>query len=398
MIWLQQSDAGHWMLSQIPRVQGALISINPQNGALLALTGGFNYRLSNFNRATQALRQPGSNFKPFVYSAALEKGATLATIINDAPVVMDDTGENELWRPQNDTQKFYGPTRLIVGLTQSRNLVSIRLLQATGIKYTLYYLQRFGFNPESLPHSLSLALGTATLTPISVASGYSIFANGGYRVVPYFIRKVTDQTGKTIFRAQPALACAACITNTTLADNQKPQPMAAQVLTPQNAYLMNHALQSVIQSGTGHAAKILKRDDLAGKTGTTNNQLDAWFSGFNSRIETTVWVGFDNMQSLHEYGAQAALPIWIDYMRNALEDMPSATMPEPPSIVTVRIDPATGLLASPGQTNAIFEVFRDRTQPNRFTPAITTTQTETSTKQQAATSSTESVSQDDPLF
>jgi len=373
VIWVQQAKNQQWMLAQIPRVQGALISMNPQNGALLALTGGFSYALSNFNRATQAQRQPGSNFKPFVYSAALAKGSTLATLINDAPVVLDDSGENALWRPQNDTLKFYGPTRLMVGLTKSRNLVSIRLLQATGIKYTLDYIKRFGFNPADLPHSLSLALGSATLTPMSIASGYSVFANGGYRVSPYFIQKVTDQTGKTIFDATPALACEACITNTKLPEVQKPQPVAEKVITPQNAYLMNYALQGVIQTGTGRAARVLKRSDLAGKTGTTNKQIDAWFSGFNSQVETTVWVGFDNMQSLHEYGSKAALPIWIHYMRTALKGMPSSSMPEPAGMVTVRIDPKTGLLARPGQNNAIFEVFRQHNQPTAFAPSQTVT-------------------------
>lgn len=365
LIWVSRDKKGRWQLNQTPQVQGALISLNPQDGAVLALTGGFDYSLSNFNRVTQAQRQPGSNFKPFIYSAALAKGYTLASVINDAPVVIRDTGENRYWRPRNDTLKFYGPTRLRVGLTQSRNLVSIRLLQAIGVPYALNYIRRFGFDPTRLPHSLSLALGSGTVTPVQIALGYSVFANGGYRIVPYFIQKI-EENNKIVFQADPTYACEICITQAHPPEDKIPTSMAPQVLTPQNAYLITKALQGVIQTGTGRGARILKRTDIAGKTGTTNDKVDAWFSGFNNNIETTVWVGFDNLKPLHEYGSQAALPIWIDYMRVALRGTPEKTMPQPPKMVTVRIDPKNGMLANPGQANAIFEEFRKKHEPRAF--------------------------------
>lgn len=360
---------GEWRLSQIPQVQGALVAMNPQNGALLALVGGFDYERSNFNRAIQAQRQPGSNFKPFIYSAALSKGFTLASIINDAPVVMRDTGENELWRPMNDTQKFYGPTPLRVGLTESRNLVSIRLLQSIGISYAIEYVKRFGFDGSALPHSLSLALGTGLVTPMQIANGYSVFANGGSRVNPYFIERIDDQHHQVLYKANPVMACQACITNPTPPANQIPAPLAAQVITPQNAYLITQVLRDVIHSGTGKAARVLGRNDLAGKTGT-NGETDAWFSGFNNNIEATVWVGFDNLKILKEMGAAAALPIWIQFMQTALAGTPEATMPQPPGIVMVRINPKTGLPASPDQPNARFEVFSKDHLPNQISPAM----------------------------
>src|SRR3990167_6565546 len=371
VIRVRRQPDGHWVLAQLPEVQGALVSLNPQNGAILALSGGFDYSLSNFNRAIQAERQPGSNFKPFIYSAALEKGYTLATIINDAPIVMRDSGENEMWRPTNDNLKFYGPTPLRIGLVQSRNLVSIRLLRDITVRYALSYVQRFGFDPNVLPHSLSLALGSGSTTPLQIAVGYATFANGGYAVTPYFIQKIVDQHEKILYVADPSVACRACLTKDFPKEDDLPERPAPRVITPQNAYLITQALRSVIQEGTGRAAKVLNRSDLAGKTGTTNQQIDAWFSGFNSHIVTTVWVGFDNLKSLHEYGAAAALPIWINFMREALKNQPEATMPEPPNIVTVRIDPATGLLASPSQPNARFEIFRKSDVPRQHARATT---------------------------
>ena len=366
VVWLRKLKSGRWKLTQIPKVQGALISVNPQDGAIYALSGGFDYSLSNFNRATQAERQPGSNFKPFIYSAALEHGDTLATIINDAPVVMEDSGENTLWRPRNDTLKFYGPTRLKVGLTKSRNLVSIRLLQSIGVDYALNYIKRFDFDPEKLPHSLSLALGSGTITPLQNITGFAVFANGGYRVSPYFIDHITDQSEKVIYQATPVKACESCIVATEMDSKVLPENVAPQVLSPQNAYLMTTALQGVIKSGTGRSARVLHRNDLAGKTGSTNNLVDAWFTGFNSKLLTTVWVGFDDLSSLNEYGSRAALPIWIDYMREALKGIPESAMPQPPGIVTVRIDPEDGLLASTDEKKAIFEVFKAGTEPTQY--------------------------------
>ena len=361
-----QATNGQWWLTQIPQVEGGLVAMDPQMGAILALEGGFDYERSNFNRITQAERQPGSNFKPFLYSAALAKGYTLATMINDAPVVMEDSGENTLWRPMNDTRKFYGPTSLRIGLIKSRNLVSIRLLQKIGIPYAIQYFERFSFDPNVLPHSLSLALGSVTITPLQMARGYCIFANGGFRVTPYFIDRIEDQSHHLLFQAKPPRACQACVENPNPSIEQMPNPIATQVIMPQNAYLITQVLRDVIRFGTGRAAKILNRSDLAGKTGTTNDQVDAWFSGFNNNLEVTVWVGYDNLRSLHEYGAQAALPIWIQFMRVALQGQPEATLPQPPGMVMVRIDPRTGLLASPDQQDAIFEIFRKQYAPTQF--------------------------------
>lgn len=346
VIWLTTSDSGDWLLTQLPTVQGAIVSMNPQNGAILALSGGFDYQLSNFNRATQAQRQPGSGFKPFIYSAALEKGYTLASVINDAPIVLELPGQ-PIWRPHNDENKFYGPTRLRVALTNSLNLASIRLLQAIGVDYALDYIKRFGFDPNTLPHTLSLALGSGVITPMQMATGYSVFANGGHHVTPFFITRIMDQRGKTLYQQQPS--------------------NDPQVLTPQNAYLMNNVLQGVIQAGTGRGALVLKRADLAGKTGTSNDFADAWFTGFNGAILASVWVGFDNASlSLHELGAQAALPIWINYMGRALKNTPPSTLSQPSGIINVRIDSATGLLAPPGDSHALFELFRADDAPTQY--------------------------------
>ena len=360
-----QTQNSQWRLTQIPQVEGALVALNPENGAILALVGGFDYGHSSFNRVIQAERQPGSNFKPFLYSAALAKGYTLATMINDAPVVMVDSGENSLWRPMNDTRKFYGPTSIRIGLIKSRNLVSIRLLQKIGIPYVIHYLEGFGFDPNVLPRSLSLALGTASLSPLQIARGYAVFANGGFRVNPYFIARIEDQS-HILYEAKPPQACGICVTQTVLPTEQLPNPMAPQAITAQNAYLITQALRDVIRYGTGRGAKILNRRDLAGKTGTTNNKIDAWFSGFTSHLETTVWVGYDNLRPLYEYGAQAALPIWVQFMHASLKGQPESTLSQPPGMVMVRIDPHTGLLASPNQSDAIFEVFRQRYAPTQF--------------------------------
>ena len=365
---VKQLKNKEWRLTQIPQVEGAIVALNPKNGAVLALDGGFNYELSSFNRVTQAERQPGSNFKPFIYSAALNKEFTLASMINDAPIVMNDTGENELWRPVNDTKKFYGPTSLREALTKSRNLVSIRLLQAIGINYALDYVKRFGFDPNTLPRALSLALGSGTVTPMQIANGYSVFANGGSRVDPYFIDRIEDQLHHVLFQSKPLMACSVCIVNPNPPENELPSPMAPRVITPQNAYLITQVLRDVIRAGTGKRARTLNRSDIAGKTGTTNDQVDAWFSGFNSNLEATVWVGFDNMKPLREYGARAALPIWMEFMEAALNHTPEATMPEPAGLVMVRIDPSTGLLAKPTEANARFEIFEKSNAPTTFSP------------------------------
>lgn len=347
---------GKWQLTQIPQVQGAIVSLNPGDGAILALNGGFNDSDNGFNRAIQAERQPGSSFKPFIYAAALSKGYTLATVVNDSPIEINDTGDpNNLWRPQNDDNTFHGPTRLRVGLVRSFNLVSIRLLRMIGVPDAINYVTRFGFDKQNLPHSLSLALGTASVTPMQMATGYTVFANGGYRVTPYFIRSIQSAEGKILYQAHPPT-----VPNYAASPGLPSSPRAIE---PDVAYLMTSVLQDVIQSGTGYAATVLDRDDIAGKTGTTNREVDGWFSGFNPHVETTVWVGYDQPRPLNEHGAQAALPIWIDFMKVALANMPEETLKMPDNIVTAQINPNDGLLALPEQTNAISELFRVGTVP-----------------------------------
>ncbi len=400
-IWITQNN-GQWVLTQLPKVQGAIVSMDPQNGAILALSGGFDYAASNFNRATQAERQPGSGFKPFFYAAALDKGYTLASIIIDAPIVIEDeSGENSLWRPHNDTNKFYGPTRLRVALAESMNLASIRLLRAITLKYTLKYVKRFGFDPDQLPHTLSLALGSGTVTPLQMAAGYTVFANGGFKVTPFFIEKVTDENGKVIYQQNAKIACTNCF-GTTLPVNTAPR-----VLSPQTAYLMYNAMESVITQGTAGAARALNRTDLAGKTGSTNKLVDAWFTGFNSHLLTSVWIGFDDLTSLNEHGARAALPIWMNFMRAALQGTPPDAMAEPPGIVTARIDAKNGLLAPPDDRNVVFEQFTAGSVPSSYaqaasasdqtTPGSTATSSDGSNTAPAAQASAGGGS-DSPLF
>lgn len=356
----------NWQLAQIPDIEGALTALSPYDGAVKALVGGYNYEKSNYNRATQAKRQSGSAFKPFIYSAALAKGFTLASVINDAPVVMEESGVDPLWRPSNSSKRFYGPTRLRTALVKSRNLVTIRLLRSIGIDYAVNYMRRFGFNDEALPQTMSLALGSGLLTPMQLTSAYAILANGGFKVKPYFIDTIRHDNGEIIYQEHPLSATE----NNTLLEDEfleetKDDTMlpAERVITPQNAYLITSALQDVIQFGTGRGARVLHRKDISGKTGTTNKQVDAWFAGYTKDIVTTVWVGFDQPQSMQEYAAKAALPIWVDFMRDALKDHKPQKLEQPANIVNVKIDPATGLLASPGQKNAMFEIFRQKYAP-----------------------------------
>jgi len=353
-----------WKLAQTPDVQGALISIAPTNGAIKALVGGYDFNASHYNRVTQAKRQPGSNFKPFIYLAAIENGTTASTLINDAPIVFEDSNLEAAWRPENSSGKFYGPTRIRKALYQSRNLVSIRLLKETGVRTTLKTVQKFGFDRKTLPKDLSLALGSAALTPMKIASGYSMLANGGYKIEPHLISYIEDNNGNIIYQKNPPTACKECLAN-DLANSKL--ELAPRIADERAVFILHSILKDVIKKGTGRRALKLKRNDLAGKTGTTNDQVDAWFSGFNTEIATTVWVGFDNPKTLgrREYGAKAALPIWSDYMKVALEDMNESHMKQPDGIVTVRIDPETGLLAKPGTKSAIFEIFRTEFAPKK---------------------------------
>jgi penicillin-binding protein 1A len=386
-------DAGkrHWALEQIPAAQAAMVALAPDDGAVKALVGGFNFQRSKFNRATQTARQPGSSFKPFIYSAAFNRGYTPASIINDAPIALPDpTKPGGLWTPQNDDDKFRGPMRLREALAQSVNLVAIRLLDAIGVRYAREYITRFGFPQDAIPANLSMALGTAAVSPMAMARAYAVFANGGFLVNPYYIATIDNRDGQPIYQADPVRACRTCEARlldegkTTAAPAQpdaaagdpgalggtanalkvkSSQPLLApRVIDPRNDYLITSLLQSVIygNAGTGAAAaKGLGRTDLAGKTGSTNDHHDGWFAGFNGDLVTTAWVGFDDYRSLGrgEFGARTALPIWMDFMGPALAGKPPATLPMPPGIVTAQIDRTTGLPAPPGDANTMSELF-----------------------------------------
>jgi penicillin-binding protein 1A len=344
-----------WRLTQIPKAEAGLVALNPQDGGIVAMVGGFDFQSSKFNRITNAQRQPGSSFKPFIYSAALDKGFTLATVINDAPIVIENPDDNTLWRPQNDTHRFYGPTRLRDALIHSRNLVSIRLLALIGPRYAVNYIQHFGFSASQLPPELSLALGTANVTPLDMVAAYAVFSNGGFKVAPYIIDSIHNTQGDVTYQAKPLTACSTCILNAAKVIAEPGH--APRVISAQNAFLITSALHDVIQFGTATSARSIKRDDLAGKTGTTNNQVDAWFVGFNSDIVALTWVGFDQPQSLHEYGAQAALPMWIQFIQTALKGKPEHSLDQPTDIISIRIDPLTGMRAMGNNPNAIFEYF-----------------------------------------
>ncbi|MBX2808085.1 MAG: penicillin-binding protein 1A [Cellvibrionaceae bacterium] len=394
-----------WHLSQLPKAQAALVAIKPDDGAIHSLVGGFDFNHSHFNRVTQAKRQPGSNFKPFVYTAALENRMTAASILNDAPIVIEDGGLESAWRPENASGKFYGPTRLRKALYLSRNLVSIRLLQSLGIDRVIDSMERFGMNTKDIPRDLSMALGSYVMTPLQVASAYSSFANGGYSIEPYLVHHIRDRNDKLLFQAQPqvvpgrqaltyidntaatdkkTVAFARGITTDAMVDTDfadpltpAPEPLriqpegreAARIIDERVAYIMNSMLRDVVKRGTGRRALSLSRSDLAGKTGTTNGPRDAWFSGYNPQLVATTWVGFDNNQKLgrREYGGVSALPIWIDYMGTALAGTADDLPAQPDGILTVRINPETGQRAAPTDPNGLFELFLEETAPAPLT-------------------------------
>jgi len=431
-----------WQLSQLPKVQGSLLALGPFDGRILAMVGGFDFQQSPFNRAVQAQRQPGSGFKPFFYAAALDKGYTPASVFNDAPLVFNNAGTDQSWRPENYSGIFYGPTRLREALVQSRNLVSVRLLQRIGIRYAINYVQRFGFKPQQMPRDLTLALGTLTASPLEMARAYAVFANGGYRIEPYLIERVEDLEGRLIYQGSPQLACDACLeapaapqqeatpatpeqavasvdsvetqavalttpaspaqsqpaadtdeAARTVADRQAawranaqlpwnqimrasiasadyvpdPPRYAPKVLDDSITYMMTSMMRDVVRRGTGTLARSLGRADLAAKTGTTNEARDAWFNGFNAAIVTVGWVGFDRAKPLGngEVGSRTAGPMWVDFMRTALQGVPEQPLIQPPGLVTVRISPRTGMQVSSDDPNGIFEVF-----PARRVPAV----------------------------
>jgi len=388
LIWLEATSSG-LKLAQVPEAEGALVSMNPHNGAIEALVGGFSNSDNQFNRATQAERQPGSAFKPFIYSAALDNGFTTASLINDAPVVFKDASLESTWRPENYSGKFYGPTRLRQALYRSQNLVSIRILKQMGPATAVRYIQDFGFNPARLNKDLSLALGASAVTPLDMATGYSAFANGGYKVSPFVMQSIISDTGEILYEANPALAMAPPEEDSTgnfisegVNDNNAPVEnnseqaenieertlFAERIMSPENHYLTVSMMRDVVRRGTGRKALALGRNDLAGKTGTTNDQKDAWFSGFNPDLVATVWIGFDQPTTLGRWasGGGTALPVWVDYMREALDGAPEEQFEQPEGIVTVRIDPDSGLLASPGQKDAIFEYFKTGSAPTEY--------------------------------
>ena len=376
IVRLYQDTSGQWRLTQLPEAEGALISLSPDNGAITALNGGFEYYNSKFNRVTQSRRQPGSGFKPFIYSAALERGYTPATIINDAPVVFDDPGLENAWRPSNYSGKFFGPTRLRAALTNSRNLVSIRLLRDISPAYAINYASRFGFDATQMPRDLSLALGSGSASPWDMARAYASLANGGYRIEPFLIQRIEDINGNIIMEAIPATVCFTCSTIpiTTTARVLTNVIPAERIMTPQNAYTMNSLLRDVVRYGTGRKAMAIGRNDLAGKTGTTNNQVDAWFNGFSPKLVAISWVGFDSPRSLGRYetGGRAALPMWIDFMQGVLLGHPEVLLKQPLGMVTVKIDRKTGLLARPDNPKAISETFRKKYVPTEYNTTYST--------------------------
>lgn len=456
VVYVIPAKKGCSYLAQVPIVAGALVSLKPDDGAVQSLVGGFDFYQSKFNRVIQAKRQPGSSFKPFIYSAALDKGFTASSIINDAPVVFDAPGLEDTWRPENYTGKWYGETRLRTALINSRNLVSIRLLRDIGIGYAVRYATRFGFKRESLPRDLSLALGSGAITPLELANGFTVFANGGFKVQPYFIDYMLDSNKKVVMIEQRNEVCVKCVeemeaklkleqereearlaeiaanakksagielnmeqklaetsgventqTKTAEIDSQSKQvsptqqtnnlniddraeavspdsqaseaeialleqtgpqqrKVAPRVISPQTTFLIDTMMRDVIRYGTGRRALSLGRKDLAGKTGTTNDQRDAWFSGFNNNVVTIAWVGFDNPRPLgsRETGAIAALPMWNAYMARALKGMPETTLQQPANIVSVRIDKRTGLPATAESTDTMFEYFLEDQVPS----------------------------------
>lgn len=350
VIYLTKDSKERWLVSQLPQVEAALVSLDPNDGAVLSLVGGFDFDTSKFNHATQALRQPGSSFKPFIYSAALEKGFTAATIVNDAPLAFDavQTG-SEAWEPENYEGNYSGPMRLRTALAKSKNLVSIRVLQAIGPQYAQDYITHFGFDPKLHPAYLTMALGAGSATPLQMAVAYAVFANGGYRVLPHFIRRIEDPNGRVLFESTPARAGEG----------------AERAIDSRNAFIMTTLMQDVVKYGTGAKAAQLDRKDIAGKTGTTNEQVDAWFAGFQRDLVAVAWIGFDNPHSLgaKETGALAALPIWMSYMGEALKGVPQKPFVAPDGVAAVNINPDTGLREPDPQSGQIEYFYHENIPP-----------------------------------
>ncbi len=391
IVRIQHAPDQAWRLAQIPSAQSALVALDPEDGAMRALVGGYHFRLSKFNRAVQSNRHPGSGFKPFIYSAALERGFTPASVVNDAPVEFPDPSRpGGVWRPQNSDGKFLGPMKLRSALAQSRNLVSVRLLDTIGVGYAREYITRFGFPLAALPENLSLALGTASAAPLAMARGYAVFANGGYRVEPYVVARVLDADGNLIYAANPPRVCRDCperlaagdrppgsggdaqelsvllgdappapprAAETTQAAGKGPA-LAVRVIDARNAFMITSMMRDVIKKGTGRGAMVLKREDLSGKTGTTNEHRDGWFSGFNNRMVAVAWMGFDDFTPLGrgEFAAGVALPVWVAFMRVALADMPEEPFEPPAGMTAVRVTDGAGV---PTEDGGVVEYFRN---------------------------------------
>jgi len=383
IVYVVADASGHAQLAQVPAAQSALVALDPEDGGIAALVGGFDYFTNKYNRVTQAKRLPGSGFKPFLYSAALENGFTPASTLLDAPFVLEGRGIESSWRPENSHGEFGGPTRLREALVRSRNLVTIRLLRDLGTTYAMDYVTRFGFDKRILPQNLTLALGTLQVTPLEMATGYAVFANGGFKVQPYFIDHIENAAGEVVYQAAPRIACEECEHPADLSQVAQtgspeevlqsedavrggagpltPEQLAPRVISPQNDYVMTDMMADVIRSshGTGARAQVLGRNDIAGKTGTTNEAKDTWFNGFTPHLVATVWVGFDQERPLgeHEEGARTALPIWIHFMREALKGVPQEKRPMPDGIVTLRVSPQTGALMSAENPDGMNEIF-----------------------------------------
>ncbi|MFM2485545.1 penicillin-binding protein 1A [Celerinatantimonas yamalensis] len=413
VIWvLPEADSNDYRLSQLPDASAAIVALRPDDGAIEAISGGFSFNQSKFNRAIQARRQVGSNIKPFIYSDAFASGMTLATLVNDAPVNQWDQSLGTAWRPKNSPPVYAGPLRLRVALAESKNVVSVRVVRKLGIDSVVQHLHLFGFAKDELPHNDTIALGSASLTPIQVVRGYATFANGGFLITPYFIDHISDSTDQIIYQAKPKIACSHCehpqvpptIVQLTSEpgnplkqcpiDYATPEQLAPRIISQQNAFLVAQAMHSVITgggswahhtgwNGTGWRALELHRDDIYGKSGTTNDSRDAWFSGFGPGIVVTSWVGFDdytrNLGSSAynnnlgkdqvyggEFGGKTAQPAWIDLMRAALTGIPEHQLPTPPGIVSVRIDDKTGLLSNKTDYTSRFEYFIAGTQPTQY--------------------------------
>jgi penicillin-binding protein 1A len=358
VIRVAREDKGRWGIAQVPQVESAFVSMRPTDGALLSLIGGFDFDRNKFNHVTQAQRQPGSSFKPFIYSAALEKGFTPATVVNDAPFFVPAAqAGGEDWEPKNYDGKYEGPMRVRAALAKSKNLVTIRVLQAIGTQYAQDYIGRFGFDPKLHPPYLTMGLGAGSATPLQMVDAYAVLANGGYRVAPYLIAKILDARGNVLSEAAPAVA----------------REGAERAIDPRNAWIMTSLLKDVVRVGTATRALSLNRTDLAGKTGTTNEFVDAWFCGYNAALVAVAWIGFDQPKTLGpgETGAQAALPIWISYMAKVLKGTPAAEVPMPDGVVGVKVNAETGLRDEGGLTEFFFSEFPPRGREESLTPTGT---------------------------